>query len=250
VIPRRALLFLALVRFAPAVGLAQGGPPLVTDDPGTPGSRRWEVNVAFLVERRGSERIFEAPLVDANYGVGDRIQVKLEIPWIFQQEDSSTASGAGNALFGVKWRFLDGKDGGLSIATYPQVEVNVSRSSADKGLVERQPALLLPLSFAASFGPIAVNVEIGHEFRRGRKPLWIYGLALGHDFGEDLEILGEIFGETSARVSEIGSGWNLGARWKVGRGAILLLSAGGGFSGTAEEPRSRFQSYAGIQLLF
>ena len=138
---------LALLLFLAArAGVAQGGPPLVTDDPGTPGDRRWEVNVAFTFEKRGSERTFETPLLDANYGLGDRIQLKVEMPWIVRGEDGrNRESGPGNALFGVKWRFLDGKSGGLSISTYPQIEINASRSSAGKGLVENEPGLLLPL---------------------------------------------------------------------------------------------------------
>ena len=248
---RAALTALSLL-LAPSHGGAQGGgPPLVTDDPGTPGNRRWEVNVAFLYESRGSERAFEAPLIDANYGLGDRIQLKFEIPWIIHREDdSATKTGVGNALFGVKWRFLDENQAGVAVATYPQVEVNISRSSADKDLVDRETGLILPLSFAKDLGPVAVNLEIGHAFRRGEKPRWIYGLALGHDFFEGVEVMAEIFGETSARFSGIGSGWNVGARWKLAKSAVALASIGTGFSGGGGEPRSTLQSYAGIQILF
>src|SRR5436190_5177815 len=102
-----APLFLALFLAARA-GLSQGGPPFATDDPGTPGNRRWEVNLAFTVETREREHTFETPLLDANYGLGDRIQLKVEIPWIVQHtEGAGTDRGLGNLLFGAKWRFLD-----------------------------------------------------------------------------------------------------------------------------------------------
>ncbi len=245
-----ALCFL-LLGLLPGAGLAQGGPPLVTDDPGTPGDRRWEVNVAFTFEKRGSERTFETPLIDANYGLGDRIQLKVEVPWILRrQENGSDESGPGNALFGVKWRFLDGKNGGLSVSTYPQVEINVSHSSADKGLVEKESGLLLPLSFQKEFGPLSANLELGHALRRGQKGRWIYGLALGHDFSERVEVIGEVFGGASARFADIGLDWNLGCRWKLARRLVILVSAGAGIAGTSEEPPTRFQSYTGVQLLF
>ncbi len=245
--PSLALLLFLVAR----AGVAQGGPPLVTDDPGTPGDRHWEVNVAFTFERRGSERVFHAPLLDANYGVGDRIQLKVEVPWILRrQEDGPDENGPGNALFGVKWRFLDGESGGVSVSTYPQIEINASRSSADKGLVEKEPGLLLPLSFQKQLGPLSANLEIGHAFRRGTKGRWIYGLALGHDFSERVEVIGEIFGGASARFADIGLDWNLGGRWKLARHLVLLVSAGAGIVGTSQEPRTRFQSYTGVQLLF
>lgn len=229
----------------------QGGPPLVTDDPGTPGPGRWEVNIAVLAEKRPSEHALEAPLVDANYGVGDRIQLKIEVPWIFRREDAAPAeNGIGNALLGVKWRFLEAESAGVDVATYPQVELNLSRSSANKGLVDREPGLILPLIFARPVGPVALNVEVGGLFRRGEKARLTCGLAAGHELSEKVEILAEIYGDASTRLTEAGSAWNLGARWKIRRKAILLVSAGSGISGTEEEPRARFQGYLGAQVLF
>jgi hypothetical protein len=243
---------LAVALFLTArAGGAQGGPPLVTDDPGTPGDRHWEVNVAATLEKRGTERLIQVPLLDANYGLGDRIQLKLEIPWVVRREDGgSRKNGPGNALFGVKWRFADEKSGGVSVSTYPQIEINVSRSSADKGLVERQPGLLLPLSFSKDFSPLHANLEVGHAFQRGAKSRWIYGLALGRDVSENLEAVCEVFGDASARFEDAGLDWNLGLRWRLTRKVILLLSAGAGVVGTNGESRTRFQSYSGLQFLF
>ena len=34
--------------FTAAFAHAQGGPPFITDDPGTPGNRQWEINVGWL----------------------------------------------------------------------------------------------------------------------------------------------------------------------------------------------------------
>lgn len=56
-----ALLFLTLF-LAASAALSQGGPPFATDDPGTPGNRRWEVNLAFTVETRDREHTFGIPL--------------------------------------------------------------------------------------------------------------------------------------------------------------------------------------------
>jgi len=51
---------------------------MLTDDPGTPGSAIWEINVAYLEQRIGTERVRSFPHADFNYGVGDRIQLKYE----------------------------------------------------------------------------------------------------------------------------------------------------------------------------
>lgn len=46
-------------------------PPLLTDDPDTPGDGRWEINLPFTVEKLRSEMLLETPLLDINYGLGE-----------------------------------------------------------------------------------------------------------------------------------------------------------------------------------
>ena len=118
-------LLFALCAFTPLLELrsaqAQGGPPLLTDDPGTPGNRHWEVNLAATVEHTGDASLYEAPLVDVNYGLGERIQLKLEMPLLIESA-SGTRTGLGNPSLGVKWRFLDDSSSGLAISTFPSFE--------------------------------------------------------------------------------------------------------------------------------
>jgi len=39
-----------LILLVPARAFGQGGPPLITDDPDTPGPGYWEINLAAIVE--------------------------------------------------------------------------------------------------------------------------------------------------------------------------------------------------------
>jgi len=59
----------------PGVMFGQGGPPMLTDDPGTPGPGKWEDNIAFAFEHRPGETFYDTPQFDLNYGVGDHIQL-------------------------------------------------------------------------------------------------------------------------------------------------------------------------------
>src|SRR5881296_807703 len=86
---------------------AQGGPPLITDDPDTPGPGYWEINLSAAVEKTRLKRRLEAPFLDINYGAGERVQLKFEIPWLSVSESSApNRTGLGNSTVGVKWRFL------------------------------------------------------------------------------------------------------------------------------------------------
>ena len=85
----RNLAWIALLLGWTAQVLAQGGPPLLTDDPGTPGNRNWEINIATTHFRSPGEREIEAPLLDINYGLGDRIQLKYEVHYLFDSDEGA-----------------------------------------------------------------------------------------------------------------------------------------------------------------
>ena len=71
----------------------------MTDDPDTPGPGYWEINVATLLDASRREHRVETPRIDLNYGVGRRIQLKFEVPWVRVREgDDETQTGAGNIL--------------------------------------------------------------------------------------------------------------------------------------------------------
>jgi hypothetical protein len=241
VAPATILFFLA----GAAPVRAQGGPPLLTDDPGTPGPGRWEVNVAFTLDRTSSSREIGAPLVDANYGWGQRLQLKLEIPWIVEDDDvEGRRSGLGNPLLGVKWRFLDEDKAGVAVSTYPQLGFNLVSSSADSGLVERETSFLLPVSAEKRLGPVSLDVEAGRLFRRVGG-FWVWGVALGHDFGK-VEALAEAFGTSGSEAASKRMAVNLGGRVRMGEHATLLLSAGGSVY-DGEGPH-HVVAYLGLQL--
>src|SRR4051812_4705369 len=106
-----ALTVLCLWRAHPAQ--AQGGPPMITDDPGTPGNRKWEINLAFAFEHRPNERAFDSPGIDLNYGVGENIQLTLQGgPVLLKRNAHGLIGGLGGTEAAVKWRFLDEEKGG------------------------------------------------------------------------------------------------------------------------------------------
>src|SRR5258708_32356450 len=86
--------------------VAQGGPPMVTDDPGTPGAGKWEINLAALGARTRSGRgEVSAPDADINYGWGDRPQVRVDVPLrVMRVPGEGRKSGLGAANLGRKRR--------------------------------------------------------------------------------------------------------------------------------------------------
>ncbi|HEY1252370.1 MAG TPA: hypothetical protein VGH97_14405 [Thermoanaerobaculia bacterium] len=247
-IARKVLLLLAALAIS-RCGCGQGGPPLVTDDPGTPGPGNWEVNLSGALEDRRGERSFDSPRIDANYGIGRRLQAKIEVPWRIR-EDGASASGIGNALLGLKWRFCDEADCGASVAFYPQVEVQLSQRSVRLGLAENGTGLLLPVVAQKEFGLLSANVEGGYFKREGEGRRWIWGLALGRRWG-DFEVMTEAYGSVAPKPAGSEASWDLGARWHAAPWFGILASAGTGLSASGgRAPRARALAYLGGQFLF
>jgi hypothetical protein len=228
----------------------QGGPPLLTDDPGTPGPHHWEINIAATMERSRTRRLFELPLVDINYGVGERIQLKFEAPWLLLREKGQPAAkGIGNSLVGVKWRFFEDENRGLAVSTYPQLEFKGSAGADDDEFVEGRPQLILPVEVTKGFGSISINGEMGYRVvPRGTDELF-YGLAIGRQLTRRAQLLGEINGESLRNFRESELLFNLGMRLRVNRKLTLLFSAGRPLRKvSADDPN--FIAYAGTQFTF
>src|SRR5947199_673360 len=88
----------------PVPAVAQGGPPLITDDPDTPGPGYWEINLAAVVARHPGSQSADLPRVDANYGAGRRVQLKFEGPGVRGRNGAEVRSGTGNAAAGGRSR--------------------------------------------------------------------------------------------------------------------------------------------------
>jgi hypothetical protein len=216
---------LALTLFWAHASHAQGGPPMMTDDPATPGPGHWEVNIAATAEHRHASSEGESPLLDVNYGIGERVQLKYEVPWVSQREDGKTRFGLGNSLLGVKWRFWDAGHEGWQISTYPQIEVrNPGSHSVERGLAEEGTGVVLPLEFQREYESVGINFEVGRELHSRGEDSWFGGCVTGREISERLELMAEVHGQAASRDSALAL--NFGGRFAMNEQGTLLVSMG------------------------
>ena len=252
---------------------AQGGPPFITDDPGTPGNRQWEINVGWIGNHNPAHASYQLPNIDINYGWGDRIQLMIS-PYLAAatDENNTTRAGLGETVFGVKWRYFEHHSAGqpksdenmnFSLGTYPQVTINNPTSTVRRGIVEPGPQYYLPAEFTAKWGPIDFNGEVGRWIGNHNVPdSWGRGLIAGHEFNERLELYGEIY--DLQYISRMGPPSNLlpkqraltvdvGGRKTLDRaGHLRLLFLGGrGIQAvTRQNSEPDWIAYVGVQILF
>jgi len=246
---RSRILVLALVLLAGALAFAQGGPPYYTNDPGTPGNLNWEINIGYMPFFYGNQSVSHAPDLDINFGVGDRIQLTYENAWLrVQDPSSSTKYGLGQSNPGVKWRFYDGGQEGLSISAFPQFFLNNPNDAVRRGITPASQTFLLPFEFTKKLGPVDVDYEIGYESVHKGRNGWLTGLVVGHDFTPKLEGDVEFYNQGTFHPSENQPTIDFGVRYKIHRPVILLLMAGRSLEATRSD-QSYFVGYFGIQLL-
>jgi hypothetical protein len=245
-----ALCAIAAFLKLPGVARAQAGPPFLTNDPGTPGSANWEINLGSMQTISRGVSSYQVPQIDLNFGVGDRIQLTYEVPYVLQSSSSSQSiqSGWSNGYPGVKWRFLDEGEDGWQMSTFPQVETGSSTRSRQEGIAVPGPRYLLPLEVTRKFGSVDVDFEAGYYLAGHGPRERILGLVAGRPVTEKLELDVEIYDDRAYGAAPHSTTFDLGGRCKLRRGLIALFMIGRSINGFSDG-QPEFMSYLGIQIL-
>ena len=227
------------------------GPPMITDDPGTPGDRKWEINIAATGEFGTEETSGELPLLDINYGVGPNIQLKYEVPFeILKSGDSQKSEvGVGDSNFGVKWRFYEKPNAGFGISTCPQI---ITKSPIPKkwryGISETGSSILLPVESEWAVGRWKIGQDFGYKIISREKNQIFYGVLGSFEISSSLEVLAELHGESFDDFSDDRKLLNLGAVLELAKWISFQVSGGRVISEFEGMDRS-YLAYAGIQIL-
>lgn len=186
-------------------------PPLNVDDPATPGCNHWEINVLAGVETTRQQTSRELPLLDVNYGIGDNLQLKYELPYVINESNGSHASAVGESTFGIKDMFFDDDRHGLALAVYPQLSFSQADSAAArKGLTSPGNLFMLPLLMTLKLGETSlgeVNLSANLGYNISTKPdianFISASVGLGTPISSRVSIMGELSTEQAvARVTE------------------------------------------------
>lgn len=236
-----ASLFLATTAFA--------GPPLLTNDPDTPGDGKFEINFAFTGERVAHDWSFESPLIDFNYGLGERVQLTIELPWVIgDAHGDHRRGGVGNIGGGAKIRILDEDKAGLSLSVFPQLSGNLSRRSTRLGLADAGWEAFLPVQISKSFGKTTIFSEVGYLWHRDGPNSLFWGIAAERELTEKLSFLAEISGDSLTQFREHSIVVNIGTHWQFSEHTALIASLGRGVRDAGEEVK--LLGYLGLQFTF
>jgi hypothetical protein len=229
---------------------AQGGPPMITDDPGTPGPGKWENNIAIAFEHRAGDTAYDLPAIDLNYGVGEHIQLTLQsAPVLLKRENHGAIGGLGGTEAALKWRFLDEEKSGFDMSMFPRILFNIVQSSVRRGLAEDGTRFQIPFQAAKTFGRWHVDGEFGALASSVGRSEFLYGAVGGYEISKQTMLMAELHG--TSRMNFDREVWtaNFGLRQTLTEHCIFIGSLGHEIHTPDGDPLA-FIGYCGVQLLY
>jgi len=223
---------------------------MITDDPGTPGDKKWEVNLATAFERRPNETSWDIPAIDVNYGVGERIQLTLQGgPVLLKRSDRGLIGGLGGTEAAVKWRFLDEGNSGFDASMFPRVIFNITQSSVRRGLAQDGTRFQIPFQVAKTFGVVDLDFEWGALASTIGRSEWLYGIVGGIEVTKTTKLMAELHGTSRISFDHDVLTVNFGIRQTLTERCIFIGSLGHQVRTPDGDPLALI-GYIGFQLLY
>jgi len=189
------------------VDMTVGSPPMVIDDTATPGPGDWEVNVLFEGDLSSETDTYESPFFDINYGLGEKVQLKYEVPYAFTRnvqtdgagnKERVNARGVADSTVGVKCRFYDNEETNLSLGVYPQVKFRSpgAQSMEKGGVADGGTTWSLPLLLTKDFAHASITTNANIKKSTNDPHVHVFaGFGAGTRLTDKLAMLGEVVGE-------------------------------------------------------
>jgi hypothetical protein len=223
---------------------------MITDDPGTPGNGKWEINLAIAFEYRSGETALDLPAIDLNYGAGEHIQLTLQTaPVLLAQEDHGPIAGLGGTEAALKWRFVDEDTSGFDMSMFPRIIFNVTQSSVRRGLAEDGTRFQIPFQASKRFGKLHADAEFGPVGINVGRSEWLYGIVGGFDVTEKTGLMAELHGTSRMNFTRDTLTLNFGIRRTISERCIFIGSLGHELRAPDDESLA-LVGYFGVQLLY
>jgi hypothetical protein len=194
-----ASLLMAFLLLCTGVSAAFASFPLVTDDTGTQGKGKSQLEFDGQRDSSNSDGVKQTntevtPLL--SYGLADRVDLVIGAPYQFirtrQSGETTKGRGFSDVSLDVKWRFYEKE--WLSFAVKPGITLPAGND--DKGLGTGKVTYALVFITTADLKPWAFHVNFGYSrnenTQNARTDIWDASLASEYQLMRNLKVVGNI----------------------------------------------------------
>jgi len=213
---------------------ARAGFPFNTDDPGTQGTGKIELDLFVQYSRFATGSSGSMPGVSFAYGVTDNFDVTLGVPIAMAQTNGvGTKLGIGDASTGFKWRLIDEDTNGWvpSFAIAPTVFWPSGSQARGTGLGYIRG--YIPVWFGKTFGDLSVFTGGGININQGtidgvsQRNWWYAGLGATYQINDSWSAGAEVY-YTSPIATNAKNlvGYNVAVIYALAPGNNIMAMAG------------------------
>lgn len=206
----RSLIFLLIcaVTLLSLANHASAAIPLITDDTGTQGRGKFQLELFGEYEHDKEERITTKNsnlALTLTYGISDPVDIILSVPYQFwhTEESESTAkeNGLSDMTIEVKWRFYEKE--GLSFALKPGL--TIPTGDEERGLGTGKVTYYLYFIASKEMNPWAFHLNLAYIRNENkedeRKDIWHASLASTVDVMKNVKLVGDVGAESNPERS-------------------------------------------------
>ena len=191
---------------------AFGAHPLITDDTGTQGKGKTQIELSGQYDRdseQGAKTEAWQAQAQFSYGLMDSVDLILEVPynWISMTTDETARQdGLADLRVALKWRFYE--QGGLSFAVKPAV--TLPTGNEDLGLGHGRPSYGIDFittytkdawTFDLNLGLAYVDYKLEADKEANRNEIWAASLAAEYKLAEAWKLVANVGVERNPDVS-------------------------------------------------
>lgn len=179
-------------------GSAFAAHPLITDDAGTQGVGRFQLELNGEYAKDGSNSASEIAATVSG-GVWDNTDLVFSAPYQFlrfedDEGEKLTEDGLSDVAVELKWRFYEQE--GLALALKPGM--SFPTGDDEKHLGDGKASYGMVFIASGEIDTLTMHLNLGFTKNREElRDLWHYSLAVEYELGNNLLLVGNVGGETN-----------------------------------------------------
>lgn len=221
------IIFITLMLFT---NKTSAGPPFITDDPVPTDYKHSEIYLFGTINKINTGTTLNVPALELNYGLIPNVEINTIIPFVFnlaQKGNGINASGFGDIMAGIKYRFINDIKNQVQVAFEPIY--TIPSGSYKRGLGNGRGWIQYPIWLQKSWGSWALYGGGGYATNGAvnKRNYFFSGCVLQKELNDTWTIGGEIYSQgANTNTTRSYTLFNLGGYYNITKNYSIIFTVG------------------------